>query len=499
VKAAATGLWLGMGLAACAPLPAQQSDLGGAGMAGSWLALPSDARLAGMGFVGAAAELGLDGLGVNPAGLAGMAGPEVGMTYDQWVEDVSTQHLAAGLPLAQGVAAFSLDYLNGGPVDTVSAAPAPGQFAQVTGSIQPWAMDAGLAWAQAVGPLRAGAQLELVTEQWGSGGGQQAPALGFGAQDQVGSGLSLGASLSHLGSLGGHSLPAEARLGLAWAVDPEWRVYLDGRSALADLGAWNSVLAAEWQLRPNLTARAGLVGAGEEYSGGLCLGFSVRWQFLDLDYAYESGGALGSSQQLGLSLDFAAGTAPVPAPPASALEAPKPAGTPAAVRPVPVAASDPPPATALPATATAALPAALAAPASSTAAAAASSATAGTPPNLGDLLEQRLRTALAAKDCAALLSNLERLRIREPSRARRWAHASGPALAQAALADGQTERGYGLLRSALHAAGEDPVLLSALVQFCSNQGRRAEAALYAQRALSVDPGLEARLGPWLKP
>jgi hypothetical protein len=478
-------------------------------MAGSWLSLPNDARLAGMGFAGAGAALGLDSLGVNPAGLSSQASPQVDMTYDQWVEDVSTQHLAAALPVAGGVAAFGLDYLNAGTVDTVAAAAAPGQYAEVTGSIQPWAMDNALTWAEVLGNLRAGVQVEYISEQWGIGGGEAAPAFGVGLQQDLRWGLGAGGSVTHIGALGGHSLPSEARLGLVWAAEPEWRLYLDGRAPMADLGGWNSVLGAEWQLRSNLTARAGMVGAGQDNSGGLCLGFSVRWQFLDLDYAYESGGALGSSQQLGLSMSFANGGAPAlaassrgPDGPGAVLAMPgavAPAG-PDAPQPSaggPGSAAAPISAQGLSGTAAAGaaplaggIPAGLAAPL----------AAAPTPTvNLGDVLETRLKAALAAGDDTALLANLERLRIREPSRAKRWVHASGPALAQAALADGQSEQGYGLLRSALHAAGEDPVLLSALVQFCSNQGRRAEAALYAERALSVDPGLQATLEPWLKP
>ncbi|HXB97035.1 MAG TPA: hypothetical protein VNZ54_03225 [bacterium] len=490
MRAAALGLLLALGPWAAAA--AAQSDLGGAGMAGSWLGLPNDARLAGMGYAGAGAALGLDSLGVNPAGLAAQAAPALGMTYDQWVEDVSTQHLAAALPLAGGVAGVSLDYLNGGTVETVAPAAGPGQFAQVTGSLQPWAMDVALAWAQTVGRLRAGGQLELVSEQWGSGPGQAAPAAGLGVQEDGPGGLGLGAGLSHLGVLGGHALPSEAHAGLAWAPDGEWRLFADGRAPLADLGGWNTVLAAEWQLRGNLAARAGWVGAGQDNSGGLCLGFSVRWQFLDFDYAYESGGPLGSSQQLGLTLAFSDGAAEdgnacaAPPlfqgqPPAGPAERPLSPSTGAALAPVLAAAAP------------------LSGPAEVSLATPGPNPTAGPAPNLGDLLEQRLRAALAGKDDAALLANLERLRVREPSRARRWAHGFGPALARAALADGQSERGYSLLRSALHAAGEDPVLLAALVQFCANQGRRAEAALYAQRALSVDPGLQPSLAPWLKP
>jgi hypothetical protein len=508
------GLALGclLGLGPWAVLASQQNDLGGAGMAGSWLELPSDARLAGMGFAGAGSALGLDSLGVNPAGLLAQAAPQLAMDYDQWVEDVSTQQLAGALPLSAGVAAFSLIYLNGGSVDTVTPAAAPGQYAQVTGSLQPWAMDAALAWAQAFGRLKAGAELELVTEQWGTGAADQAPALGLGAQGDGRWGLSLGGSLSHLGLLGGHALPSEARLGLAWAPNPDWRVYADGRSPLADAGAWNLVLAGEWQVRGNLSARAGLVGAGQHNSGGLCLGFSVRWQSLDLDYAYESGGPLGSSQQLGLSMALAGGpgaeTGGIPA-----------AAAPPERPPAPAAGSSPQPATAelaglgpaVPADASPPAgagvvqpqlappgPAALRALAVPTTPTPLATAVAAAAPNLGDQLEQRLRVALAAKDNAALLANLERLRIREPSRARHWVLAARTAVAQAALDNSQTEQGYGLLRSALHSAGEDPVLLTALVQFCANQGRRAEASLYAERALSVDPSLQERLGPWLK-
>lgn len=489
------GRWLALACLITAALKAEQVDLGGEGMAGAWLRLPSDARTAGLGQGGAGAALGLGSLRSNPAGSAAETQASLDLSYDRWLLDVSTQHLGVVLPWGPGVAGLTLDYLDEGDVDVVSPAAAPGQNAQVTGSLHPWAMDAAFSWAQTWGRLRWAGQVEAITEQWGDAS-TTAPALGIGIQGPLAAEWEGGASLAHVGFTQGYALPSELRAGLAWTPAPGWRVFGDARAPLADDGAWSLGAGVEVELNSVLSARAAAVGAGDAGSGGVSAGFSVHWQYLCVDYAYNGGGPLGGSQQLGLRLAFEPAAAP-PAP----IEAAPPVeeDEPRYQRLLPRRVAPAAPASPQPGE-----PAPRALAGSAMGLSPAAQALAPTPmasPTalpFGRLAEKKLAEALRGGDVPAAYEALERLRVREPGLARRLARAQAePLVALARKAPG-TDGGYKLLRSALHAAGEDPRLLAGMAHLCADQGRGNEAQVYVDRALAVEPGLQAELKPLLQ-
>jgi hypothetical protein len=257
------------------------------------------------------------------------------------------------------------------------------------------------------------------------------------------------------------------------------------------------------------------VGASGEGAGGLSAGFSARWQYLTVHYAFSSGGALGSNQQLGVELAFQAGGA---APSAgllsedpsearyerlkphrtrsarsAAVEAPLPPPPRETATPDPTVAAAPqtpltPLAQAQDGTVTAAAPSPLAT---------ASPSASPTPVPFGRLAEQRLSAALRAGDANGAYEALERLRVREPGLARRLTRAQAEPLVSLARQDKDPEQGYRLLRSALHAAGEDARLLAGMARLCVDQTRQNEARVYVDRAVAVEPGLDAELRPLL--
>ena len=270
--------------------------------AAQWLnVLGSGARETALGGALAADGGSLDSLGINPAGLAGLAAPQASFTHNSWIGDSSVDHVALGYsPLPGSAVAVGLDYVNFGSVDLYSIDSAG--LPQPAGQAQPTASQASLSWAQPLAwGLDAGASAKWLNQTL-AGQSSVAGAADLGLRYHApGQGWSLGGGVLNLGtSLFGSPLPTETRLGAAGAwgpvgldVDLRWvPVDQDGPQALAGL---------EYRPLDALVLRGGYRLANADAVSGPSVGFGIHWGWARLDYAFDMAGGLASTQQFSLS------------------------------------------------------------------------------------------------------------------------------------------------------------------------------------------------------
>jgi hypothetical protein len=90
---------------------------GAGNQAAPWAQLPDSTRQAALAGSAGALLDDLDSLGVNPAGLAGLKGDELSFNQKFWVQGLSEEHVAFGLPFGDFTLALGGDYLDFGAVN----------------------------------------------------------------------------------------------------------------------------------------------------------------------------------------------------------------------------------------------------------------------------------------------------------------------------------------------------------------------------------------------
>lgn len=320
-------LVLGLGLLASPVRAAQiEESFPFAGVALPELMLDPGTRAPAMGGAGAVFSEDLSSLHWNPAGLDRSRALRAEFSHLSWIEGVSQEALAFGLPLLGGSAAAGLSYVGLGEIERTGIDP-QGQPVSQGGmlGLSLLGLDLGYGrpapWGGSVGVA-----LKLRNESLG-----ERTLLGLaadlGLQWPLGeSGVTLGAVLHNLGlPVNGYPLPLGVRAGAGYVLEPA----SDHR-----LG-----LAAEAEV-PLPAASQALVHAGLEYSYagswfvrcGYCLsdlsrttsgagptaGLGVTFSGWTLGYAFAPQGEFGTAHRLSLAVDLSAlakGVETAPRPP----------------------------------------------------------------------------------------------------------------------------------------------------------------------------------------
>ncbi|HXB97502.1 MAG TPA: hypothetical protein VNZ54_05570 [bacterium] len=253
----------------------------------AWLGYSSSgANLAEAGGLGVMAD-GADSMGLNPAGLASLAGDgAVQAGYAQWPGQINVQTGQAALRTGVGVLGASVSWVDFGNINAYTVDPVNG--VQQTGSMHPNASDVGLDLGSQVGRLALGLGAHLVTEDLVGQGSNSAPAVDAGARMDVIPSMTAAVSLINAGgSLDGSALPTALRTGLAlrsprgdsWEIGVEASTPLSGGQADL-LGAFRYHVAAP------LTLRAGWI-QGQGISGDWSMGASFQMEMIGLDYGFR--------------------------------------------------------------------------------------------------------------------------------------------------------------------------------------------------------------------
>lgn len=255
----------------------------------------------------------------NPAGLAKVKGPEIGLHHNAWLADVTQESLLYAMPLGEwGGFGVGGHYANWGTFERRDNTGA------VTGTYQDNDFGAVLGWGRQMLPgIALGAGAEVLQQSLGgqaysdtSGrlgiGWEALPALRLAAAVSGGSSQARPGSLSSTFKLGGaYALPmGDSTLLLAGGYSYE-------------SGVSRFPLGFEALLREQLALRAGYLFNLQDNQAqglnGLAMGAGFKMGGLDLDYAFQPFGDLGNSQRAGLTWHFSPSASPRPD--GSALEA----------------------------------------------------------------------------------------------------------------------------------------------------------------------------------
>ncbi len=293
-------------------LRASQTDFGSASVAAPWATVPNSPRDTAMGGALVADPEGLEALDANPAGLARMEGQQASLAHNAWFQNMAleTARYGAALP-SDGGLGLGLNYFNFGSVDTYTVDPNTG-MPVAGGTVNPYGIEAQAGYGQRVGSLSLGASLKYLSQDLD---GYTASAWGgdLGAVWETGfSGLNLGLAVQNLGSqLGGYALPLQAQVGAAEQVavrgSDQATLALSGTFPSADSQADGVGVGGEYLFSRALALRLGYKYEGNAQQGGsagLSAGLGLHWRWAEVDYAFQSLGDLGNSNQIGLGAKF---------------------------------------------------------------------------------------------------------------------------------------------------------------------------------------------------
>jgi|CXWL01.1.fsa_nt_gi hypothetical protein len=306
--------------AALALLLASLTDSAAAAVGAPTLRRPLSPRATAMAEAYAAVPGGLSSLGINPAGLAAAARPELAATYNSGIMNDTFGFFAWAQPLPLGTAAAGLSYYDAGNIEL--------RFANGQTETRNAGRDlvGHLAWALPLpAGLSAGAtlkyyQFELAQEARASG-----PAADLGAQWATPiKGLSLGGSTQNMGpgvkfEEESDPLPLTVRGGASWswksasvaADSPD--TYVLGTHFLASaeaiktrdesvVAAFGSELAMDFATSTLIALRFGWRFNTD--ADRMTLGLGVREGRYTLDYAFGDKRSLGQVHHAGLGVRF---------------------------------------------------------------------------------------------------------------------------------------------------------------------------------------------------
>ena len=253
----------------------------------------------------------------NPAGLVQLETPEVAATYNNYIQQTSQHYIAGVFPQGPlGTFAASANVLSYG---TIKGADASGQ---PTSDIH--ANDMALAFSYAHPLLqdhRKASHLSFgLTGKWIREKldtvSANALAMDAGLHWEAGKsmgeefeGLRAGFAIKNIGSAmkfdrESFALPRTAAAGLAWTglwLGESITTALDGEKPQAGTGFFSGGIEV-WTLR-TFVIRGGYTSRGD-LGNGLRLGAGIKFQTLEVDYAFSNEGDLGSAHRVGLNYKF---------------------------------------------------------------------------------------------------------------------------------------------------------------------------------------------------
>lgn len=287
---------------------AAQNDYGTGSQALAWLKLENNARSAGMAGAGGGRWGDINSLTQNPAGLAGLKKQQLALMHQQAAGGFMVEHVAYGLGLGRGGVGVGLDYVNFGSVDSY-AYDGGGQLVK-SGSLNPGAYSLSLGYGHGWGSLAGGVGAKLAVEELG-GTRQEGYAVDLGGRWQAHEHVGVGVALQNLGpDLNGGKLPTELRgslLGewnLGEGTQQGLQVGLELKTPLQESRGLTGGLGAEYRLGGRYALRGGYKLGGEAAPSGPSLGGGVGLGSLNLDYAWDLSGELGSNHRVSALLEF---------------------------------------------------------------------------------------------------------------------------------------------------------------------------------------------------
>lgn len=315
-KAAAfAAVWI---TACLSPFPANSGDAGAS--AASFLKFSPSPRGTGMGEAYTSITEDAYSAWWNPAGLAGVEGPELAATYNDSMEDVTNQYLSVAYPMRYG----STLGLN---ITRLGMAPFQGYDAQGTkiSKVESSDIAVGGAYGRSLlkdeierSVLNVGAGVKLISEKLDKAAANTA-ALDLGAvyyirpanywlskapaQEfrvamvirNIGPGLKFDKRTS--------PLPMAATLGGSWHSHPggSASLILSLDQTYANDEKYYAAFGAEYVAFQLLSLRAGY-RTGQAIGSGLRVGVGFRLSIMDIDYSMSPYGDLGSMHKLGVSM-----------------------------------------------------------------------------------------------------------------------------------------------------------------------------------------------------
>ncbi len=263
-----------------------------------------------------AQDLGIDSLGINPAGSVGAKRPELLSTFTSGILDDAYGFIGYVHPSTHGVISASVSYYDAGSVDLVGP----------TGTIQNVSAErdyiGSLGWAM---PVFGGITIGGLARYYHLNLAQTASASGYSAD--LGAqwatpirGLRLGAALQNIGPAvkfesASDPLPLTTRAGAAWTIGTESNsesvtltstMLTLGADAIQTRGDSAAAgTAAEFTLGFGPTMAVSLrSGYVFNYAGGLSFGVGIREGRFSADYAVAYKRDLGNAQDLSLRVRF---------------------------------------------------------------------------------------------------------------------------------------------------------------------------------------------------
>jgi hypothetical protein len=279
-------------------------------VAAQWLDIAGSARIEGMGEAYVAVADDENALGVNPAGLGKIAGTEISLTHDAYIQNADIEQGKGSFTLGPGNVGVGLTYGNFGNVEQYTVnngTPVDG------GSYQPmvWKMDLGYGLSL-MPDIYAGLSVKYLMDDITS---TQLTGWAFdagGLWTPKDTNFTVGLSVLNMGTLSGSAIPTEVRGGASYKLDitndPQnshtLLVSLDALARTVSLSSNREAVGFEYSYHDKLFLRVGQAltdTTGLSGWSGFSAGVGIEFDKIKIDYAYAQLADLGTINMISLA------------------------------------------------------------------------------------------------------------------------------------------------------------------------------------------------------